>query len=247
MTYVSVITLVAYSLVLGLLAVVSFIDIRSRRVPNVLAVALGLLWVVWRVVLGFVGEYMGLGFRAEFLGPAPDVLVPPGLEIGGITFASGILGAVVLGGGLLVLTTVYELATRKEAFGGGDIKLMAVLGLFLGLERGIICLFTACVLSVVYVLARELARRVMGRANGGREGAAFGRGAAAGSLVGAASFQADSADQLHASSGAAPVKEPFLSGAIKEVAAEHDRDSLLAGTMPFAPFIALGTLVAFVA
>lgn len=60
----------------------------------------------------------------------------------------------VLGGGLLVLTTVYELVRRKEAFGGGDIKLMAVLGLFLGLERGIVCLLTACVLSVAYVLGR---------------------------------------------------------------------------------------------
>ena len=122
MTYVSVITLVTYALVLGLLAVVSVIDVRSRRVPNVLAGALGLLWLAWRVVLGFAGAHMGLGFRAEFLGPAPDVLVPPGLEIGGISFASGILGAVVLGGGLLVLTTVYELVRRKEAFGGGDIK-----------------------------------------------------------------------------------------------------------------------------
>lgn len=228
MTYVSVITLVAYALVLGLLAVVSVIDVQSRRVPNVLAAALGLLWVVWRVVLGFVGEHLGLGFRAEFLGPAPDVLVPPGLEIGGISFASGILGSVVLGGGLLVLTTVYELVTHKEAFGGGDIKLMAVLGLFLGLERGIICLLTACVLSIAYVLGRELARRVMARrSSGDREGAARGQGAAA--------------------SEVSPVSEPFLSGAIKEVAAEHDRDSLLAGTMPFAPFIALGTLVAFVA
>ena len=148
MTYVSVITLVTYALVLGLLAVVSVIDIRSRRVPNGLAAALGFLWVAWRVVLGFAGAHMGLGFRAEFLGPAPDVLVPPGLEIGGISFASGLLGAVVLGGGLLVLTTLYELIRRKEAFGGGDIKLMAVLGLFLGLERGVVCLLTACLLSV---------------------------------------------------------------------------------------------------
>ena len=45
MTYVSVITLVTYALVLGLLAVVSVIDIRSRRVPNGLAAALGFLWV----------------------------------------------------------------------------------------------------------------------------------------------------------------------------------------------------------
>lgn len=69
MTYVSVITLVTYALVLGLLAVVSVIDIRSRRVPNGLAAALGFLWVAWRVVLGFAGAHMGLGFRAEFLGP----------------------------------------------------------------------------------------------------------------------------------------------------------------------------------
>ena len=69
----------------------------------------------------------------------------------------------MLGGGLLVLTTVYELVRRKEAFGGGDIKLMAVLGLFLGLERGVICLLTACVLSVAYVFGREIGRRAMGR------------------------------------------------------------------------------------
>lgn len=229
MTYVSIITLVTYALVLGLLAVVSVIDVRSRRVPNVLAGALGLLWVTWRVVLGFAGAHMGLGFRAEFLGPAPDVLVPPGLEIGGISFASGILGAVVLGGGLLVLTTVYELVAHKESFGGGDIKLMAVLGLFLGLERGIICLFTACVLSVFYVLGRELGRRVMARGKGAGRGKGGGRGTGA------------------SSSNAASVDEPFLSGAIREAATERDRDSLLAGTMPFAPFITLGTLVAFVA
>ena len=162
MTYVSVITLVTYALVLGLLAVVSVIDVRSRRVPNVLAGGSGAFcgWLgAW--CSGLLGAHMGLGFRAEFLGPAPDVLVPPGLEIGGISFASGILGAVVLGGGLLVLTTVYELVRRKEAFGGGDIKLMAVLGLFLGLERGVVCLLTACVLSVAYVLGREFGRRVM--------------------------------------------------------------------------------------
>ena len=41
MTYVSVITLVTYALVLGLLAVVSVIDIRSRRVPNGLVLASG--------------------------------------------------------------------------------------------------------------------------------------------------------------------------------------------------------------
>lgn len=132
-----------------------------------------------------------------------------------------------------MLTTVYELVRCKEAFGGGDIKLMAVLGLFLGLERGVVCLLTACVLSVAYVFGREIGRRVMGR---GRRSCRKGAGASD-ALLG----------RGRGSSDPASVSEPFLSGAIREVTTEQDRDSLLAGTMPFAPFIALGTLVAFVA
>ncbi|MEC4272035.1 A24 family peptidase [Adlercreutzia sp. R25] len=227
MTYVSVITLVAYVLVLALLAVVSVIDVRSRRVPNGLAAAIGLLWAVWRLVLGFAGKHMGLGFKAELLGPAPDVVVPPGFSIGGISLASGILGAVVLGGGLLVLTTVYEAITHKESFGGGDIKLMTVLGLFLGMERGVICLLAACVLSVVYVLGRALLQRLVRRS---------------------AMVASDSdASRRGLSKTAGGSSKPFLSGAIQGVASERDRDSLLAGTMPFAPFITLGALIAFVA
>ncbi|MFR5092697.1 MAG: prepilin peptidase [Adlercreutzia equolifaciens] len=98
-------------------------------------------------------------------------------------------------GGLLVLTTVYELVRRKEAFGGGDIKLMAVLGLFLGLERGVVCLLAACVLSVAYVFGREIGRRVMGRGRRDRSTGASG-----------------SAD--HTGTGVPSVSEPFLSGAI---------------------------------
>lgn len=110
---------------------------------------------------GLLGRTWAWAFAPSFLGRGARRAVPPGLEIGGISFASGLLGAVVLGGGLLVLTTLYELIRRKEAFGGGDIKLMAVLGLFLGLERGVVCLLTACLLSVAYVLGREFGRRVM--------------------------------------------------------------------------------------
>lgn len=193
MTYISVVTLVAYGLVLAFLAVIAAVDVRERRVPNVLSGGLVALWLLWRVVLGFAGRHMGLGFRAEFLAPAPTVTVPPGLEIVGASFAGGIIGAVILGGGLLVLTALYEAITHKESFGGGDIKLMAALGLFLGAERGLICLLAACLASVLYALARAAWLRIGGRReeNGG-------------------------------------------SAAFKEA-------------MPFAPFIAFGTLFAFVA
>lgn len=205
MTYVSVVTLIAYGLVLALLAAIAVVDVRERRVPNRLSAALAGLWLLWRVVLGCAGEYMGLGFLTEFVAPAPTVTVPPGLEIGGASLAGGILGAVILGGGLLVLTTLYEGLTHRESFGAGDIKLMTVLGLFLGAERGVICLLAACVLSVLYALVTRLLRRW-------RQGAACHRRAP----------RTDTTD-------AAP-----------------SEGSLLRTEMPFAPFIALGTLVAFV-
>lgn len=190
MTYVSVITFVAYGLVLLILAAITVIDMRQRRIPNVLSGGLAALWLAWRVVLGFAGEHMGLGFGAEFMAPAPTVLVPPGLEIVGASCAGGIIGAVILGGGLLILTALYEAVTHKESFGGGDIKLMAALGLFLGAERGLICLLAACVLSLVYAGVRHV---VLSRAP-----------------------RAD------------------------------ESETGLQATMPFGPFIALGTLVAFV-
>lgn len=158
MTYVSVVTLVAYGLVLVLLAAIAVVDVRERRIPNMLTGALAALWLVWRVVLGFAGEHMGLGFGVELLAPAPTVFVPPACAIVGSSLAGGILGAVVLGGGLLVLTTVYEALAHKESFGGGDIKLMAVLGLFLGAERGLVCLLAACVLSLAYAGLRHIVR-----------------------------------------------------------------------------------------
>ncbi len=193
MTYVSVVTLVAYALVLGLLVVVSVVDARERRIPNVLVLALGALWLLWRVVLGFAGQYMGLGFATEFISPAPTVTVPPGLEIVGESLAGGILGAVVLGGGLLVMAALYEGIAHRESFGGGDIKLMAVLGLFLGWERGLICLLAACALSLVFVAARALVAKYRPAEEGGSDAV---RG--------------------------------------------------LQATMPFGPFMAVGTLIAFV-
>lgn len=62
---------------------------------------------------------------------------------------SGVLGAVVFGGGLLLISLVMDYVLKRDSLGGGDVKLFAVLGLFLGLEVGLFCLILSCIVGLL--------------------------------------------------------------------------------------------------
>lgn len=237
MTYLSGITLAAYGLVVLLLVAATVTDVRARRIPNLVPLAIVALWGLWRIVLGFAGMHTGLGFVEEMFAPAPDVTVPPGFEIGGITVASGILGAVVLGGGLLVLTVGYEAFAHKQAFGGGDIKLMAALGLFLGLERGIVCLMVACVCSLVYaVIAQRIAKAAASPQGTGEEPAGLSQ------REGYKGRNGSNEHSGHDGVGGTDSRAGHGGDDVRH----RQEQSFGATVLPFGPFIALGALVAFV-
>jgi len=79
----------------------------------------------------------------------PDVISLPGIIIGFIlsffvpyiSFVDSILGIVVGGGIILVIGMGGSAIYKKEAMGGGDIKLAAMIGAFLGWRYIIISLF----------------------------------------------------------------------------------------------------------
>ncbi len=60
-----------------------------------------------------------------------------------------ILGALVLGGGMLLLSLGMDFLLKKESLGGGDIKLFAMLGLYTGLAQGVLMLLAACVIGLL--------------------------------------------------------------------------------------------------
>ena len=127
-----------------LVAVASVVDFRARRIPNACVLAAAVLWVAARIAFGVCAG----SAAAVFAG----AMAPWGL-----TAFDGVAGAVVLGGGVLIATVAFEALSGRAAMGGGDIKLLAVVGLFLGWERGLICLFAACVVAVAVSLARQVA------------------------------------------------------------------------------------------
>jgi leader peptidase (prepilin peptidase)/N-methyltransferase len=88
----------------------------------------------------------------------PDVITLPGIPIcfaasfvlPTITYLESILGILVGGGSLFLVAWVYQLLTKKEGMGGGDIKLLSLIGAIIG-WKGV--LFTIFVASAVGTLS----------------------------------------------------------------------------------------------
>lgn len=150
----------SFALFLVLLAWASAIDLRERRIPNKLVAAMAVLWLAVRVLLAAMAAAccaVGFGSGAQ-IGDAALVasvtmmkMIPFGLTLG-----DGLVGALVLGGGSLAVSIAFERLAQRPSMGGGDVKLLAVVGLFLGWERGLWCLFAACLIVLVMQMVPRL-------------------------------------------------------------------------------------------
>jgi leader peptidase (prepilin peptidase) / N-methyltransferase len=85
----------------------------------------------------------------------PDVISLPGIPVFfllavfvmGIGFLDSLLGLLVGGGSLYVIAVGYELLTKREGMGGGDIKLLAMIGAFLGWKSLFFVVFMSSILG----------------------------------------------------------------------------------------------------
>ena len=149
----------SFALFLVLLAWASAIDLRERRIPNKLVAAMAALWLAVRVLLAVMVAACSAGaFGVDAqMGNAASAASVAAMRVSpfGLTLIDGLAGALVLGGGSLAVSLAFEHFAQRPSMGGGDIKLLAVVGLFLGWERGLWCLFAACLV----VLAMQVVSR----------------------------------------------------------------------------------------
>lgn len=150
----------SFALFLVLLTWASAIDLRERRIPNKLVIAMAALWLAVRVLLAVMvsacsADAFGVDAQMENAASAASVAAMR-VSPFGLTLGDGLVGALVLGGGSLAVSLAFERLAQRPSMGGGDIKLLAAVGLFLGWERGLWCLFAACLV----VLAMQAVSRV---------------------------------------------------------------------------------------
>ena len=97
----------------------------------------------------------------------PDSITLPGIVIGFVAsffipqlgWVNSLIGIVAGGGSLLLIAYGYELVAKKEGMGGGDVKLLAMMGAFLGWKAIIFIIFTASLIGSVIGVGIMLAKK----------------------------------------------------------------------------------------
>lgn len=67
----------------------------------------------------------------------------------------GLLGGLIIAGSILLISLVMDKVLKKESLGGGDIKLLFVTGLYLGLVGNLFNIILACILGIFFIIARK--------------------------------------------------------------------------------------------
>ncbi len=124
------------------LIVISFVDMDVRIVPDVISLP--------GIIVGLLFSLLGY-----FVIHDPSELIPSPL--------SALLGVLVGGGILLALAWAYEAVTGVEGMGGGDIKLLAMIGAFLGWPSVPVTLFISSlggsIIGLTAMLVKGVGRR----------------------------------------------------------------------------------------
>jgi leader peptidase (prepilin peptidase)/N-methyltransferase len=113
-----------YFIFAAALLVIIFIDIRHQIIPDVISLP--------GIGIGFLGSFVALN----------------------VTWTASAIGILAGGGILYAIALVYYVLTKRDGMGGGDIKLLAMLGAFLGWQSLLyIVFFSSLTGSIVGVAA----------------------------------------------------------------------------------------------
>lgn len=117
-------------ILLGCLFWLSLVDLESYIIPDRCLIIAAAAWVA-AIPFEFekYGTLMGIGTH--------------------------VLSAFVYGGGVLALSLLMDIVLKKESLGGGDIKLIAVMGLYLGMDASLFAMLISCILGLIFVLVRK--------------------------------------------------------------------------------------------
>lgn len=123
------ISFLALFLFCSALVVITFIDLEHQIIPDEISLS--------GIVIGFVFSFF----------------------LPWLTWLNSLLGILLGGGSLLLVAYGYQLLTGKEGMGGGDIKLLAMMGAFLGWKSVLFIIFASSLIGSVVGITMMLVQK----------------------------------------------------------------------------------------
>ncbi|WP_026509072.1 prepilin peptidase [Butyrivibrio sp. LC3010] len=115
----------------GCLFAIALTDLESYEIPDMLLIVALISWICFSVV--------------EFI-----------LGISSIKFIiQSILTGLLFGAAILIISLVMDKLLKKDSLGGGDIKLFALLGVYLGFAKTYELIILSCILGLIFAFLRK--------------------------------------------------------------------------------------------
>jgi len=116
----------------------------------------GLLWS-YLFYFSFVAALIVIAVIDLYHQIIPDVISIPGIGVGllgallipHITFRNSLIGMLLGGGSLFIVATLYQWLFKREGMGGGDVKLLAMIGAFLGWEAVLLTILLSSLIGSI--------------------------------------------------------------------------------------------------
>lgn len=142
-----------YAVFIYALLVITFIDLKHMIIPNIISLP---------------GIVAGLAFNALITDwqHSRDVIEGATMSLGSffgllneVPFLDSVFGAVLGGGVLLLIAFLYEVIRKREGMGMGDVKLLAMIGAFIGVQGVVFVIFLSSILGTVVGISVILYKR----------------------------------------------------------------------------------------
>ena len=115
----------------GCLFSIALVDLESLEIPNKLLLVALINWIGFSILEIILGRYS--------------------IRFFGIRCLTG-LG---VGAAMLIISILADKLLKKDSLGGGDIKLFALLGLYLGFAGSYELILLSCILGLIFVFVRK--------------------------------------------------------------------------------------------
>ncbi len=130
------------SLFLAVVIVLALIDYHHRLLPNVITLP------GWLTGLA-LSPFQDPAFFDEPLARLVATMIFPRATEAALSWAASLIGGLVGGGLLLSVALLYEKVRRRQGLGMGDVKMMGMVGAFLGWRLVLLTIFAGSVLGSI--------------------------------------------------------------------------------------------------